>query len=46
MGIGRFLRRTNSIVRIIDTTKNIIEEGSIKNGLKIVYYYCLLRKKN
>ena len=34
MGIGRFLRRTNSIVRIIDTTKNIIEEGSIKNGLK------------
>ena len=35
MGIGRFLRRTNSIVRIIDTTKNIIEEGSIKNGLKI-----------
>ena len=34
MGIVRFLRRTNSINRIIDTTKNIIEEGSIKDGLR------------
>lgn len=34
MGIGRFLRRSSLIIRIIDTTKNIIEEGSIKEGVK------------
>ena len=34
MGIVRFLRRTSPVARIIDTTKNIIEEGSIKDGLR------------
>lgn len=34
MGLGRFLWRTTGIGRSIDTVKNIVEEGSIVEGVK------------
>ena len=34
MGIGRMLWRSTSIGRIIDTTKNVVDEGNLIEGLK------------
>lgn len=34
MGIGRFLWRSTGVGRIIDTVKNVAEEGSIVDGVK------------
>lgn len=37
MGIKRFMWRSTSIGRIIDTVTNIVDEGSITEGLKRTY---------
>ena len=37
MGIKRFIWRSTSAGRIIDTVRNIADEGSITSGLKRTY---------
>lgn len=42
MGLKRFIWRTTGIGRTVDTVKNIIDEGSLIDGVKrtVKEYYC------